>query len=383
MDTILILAALTLLTGGCVWLAIKIWRYHGVDAYDRKSVKKPKMHFQIAMTVIGLLWFIVSVGGGVVVIQPTEIGVVENRLIGQVYPLSSGTHVWPFSPNVVPLFTKTSTYSIRNQVVEIGETPKDKKPPDGLSETQAFGVPSSSDSPGMPVVFFKARGWAQVNLSNVAELHKRFGPQYLDKWVEQNWISTLKAAQSKHPFDYCKLNREALQTEVEEALQAQLEVHGPDGPIQLVIVSQLAIVDFDYSKKTNDFLDELLRSDYTRQQAIQMQLINTQAQAAEKISADTKYLVEVRQAEAQAAQAVAKAEGEARAIKMRADADAYAIQARYKAEAEGIQKVQAVLSSAPAGYLEYQKTGKWDGRLPMYILGNSPVPFMSLPTTTP
>lgn len=363
MIVVMVAFTLALLAGG----ALMAW------TWDRRKSN----WMTVTLLVLALVMAINLVGGGVKVVKPTQIAVVENRLVGRFYPLEAGTHIFPFDSRVAPLFTEVTHYDLRNQFIEIGEPPiKGTAVPEGMSETQFYGVPSTSDSPGQPVVFFRARGWAQINPANVVELHRRFGSTYLQSWVEQTWVSTLKAIQGTHPFDYAKKSREALQTEVEQALQAQLDIEGVG---TLVMVSQLAIVDFDYTKETNAFLNELQQRDYERQKAIQTQQINTENQAAEKIRIETDYLVTKRTAEAEQAKLIAEASGRADAIKLQADAEAYAIAARYKAEAEGIIQVTSALAAASPEYLEYVRAQQWNGELPTYMMGNPAIPFITVP----
>jgi len=72
----------------------------------------------------------------------------------------------------------------------------------------------------------------------------------------------------------------------------------------------------------------------------------------------------VKQAEANAKIAIAQAEGEARALKIKADGEAY-----YN---------RTVAASLNELLVRQDAIEKWDGKLPQYMGGNSPVPFIDV-----
>lgn len=79
---------------------------------------------------------------------------------------------------------------------------------------------------------------------------------------------------------------------------------------------------------------------------------------------------EVKTAEAQAAIEIAKAKGDAESTLLRA-----------KAEAESI-KLRAEALSQNARLVELNAVEKWDGKLPVNMYGNSPVPFVNINTAS-
>lgn len=90
---------------------------------------------------------------------------------------------------------------------------------------------------------------------------------------------------------------------------------------------------------------------------LRRQIIEIGAEPA-KIKAETDYITAKRQAEA-----------EAIATQVKADAEAYSIRV-----------VREELAQAPAEALTYFQVQRWDGRLPVYMLGQT-LPFLQLPTT--
>lgn len=338
-------------------------RHYGAD---QKPIPRPSYTAPIVLLVVGLVLSIIFFFGGAAQVPATHIAVIENTMTGQFYTLDPGTHLWPFSPQLFPLVTKVTLYDLRQQVVEIGAEPaKDN------------GVEADSSSPGRPQVKFWARGWAQPNPAKIIQLHRRYGINYLDDWVERTWVSSLKNVQRPLPYDYVGRNGLAMQNEVEAALQKELADPTDEQP--LVFISQLAIIDYAFDENVTGYLDGVAKKEFERQQSEQQILINTKNQEAQKIQADTDYIVTKRAAEAEQAKLVAEAEGRAEAKRVEAEADAYAVKVKYEAEANGIRQVQQSLSSAPNAFLRYKSYEAWDGKLPVTMLGDAPIPFMDVP----
>ncbi|MEK7611595.1 MAG: SPFH domain-containing protein [Patescibacteria group bacterium] len=350
--------------GGLIWGGLRIMAWYSEeergsrgfrndDAAKSKTLR-PSLALPIVLILLGLISGIAF--STATEVAPTSVAVVENTLNGQFYQLDGGTHVWPFEPVLTPLMTKVYSYDLRRQIIEIGEPPAGAKPTPGLTATQAFGVASSSDSPGQPVVYFLARGWAFVNKDVIITLHRRYGADYVNSWVERQWVTTLKSIQGRRPYDYLKSNRVAFEDEVEKALQAQLVVDGKP----LVNVSQLAIADYDYEPAVNKFLQDVAQKEFERQQAEQQILINTKKQEAAVIEIQTLFLTTKRAAEAQKEKLNAEAEGQAQAITSVTNA-----------QADANKKLSASITTI---LVEYEKVRRWGGLWPMYYSG-SETPF--------
>lgn len=84
--------------------------------------------------------------------------------------------------------------------------------------------------------------------------------------------------------------------------------------------------------------------------------INSKATATQKA---LQIELELKQSEAEARKHVAQAEGEAQAIKIRADAQAYAN--------------QKLASSLSQTLVDYKRIEKWDGKMPTYSGGGTPL----------
>lgn len=108
--------------------------------------------------------------------------------------------------------------------------------------------------------------------------------------------------------------------------------------------------------------------------------IQVQAAIAKKIEATQKAAQrrnEVEQSRAEADKKIEEARGAAESAKLAADAKAYKILTEAEAEAKGIRLINEQLSKSH-DYVEYIKAQKWDGKLPGFVGGNSPVPMINL-----
>lgn len=345
--------------------------------YEEHEPEKP-WSFELSVSIIVLALGIIAIVviSGSAVVNPTEIGVVENTWTGDLYELQPGTHIWPFSKQLIPLITRVSVYDLRQQRIEIGEPPEGATPTADQSLTQMHGVPSASNSPGQPVVFIWARGWARPNPNKILALHRDYGDNYLDAWVESQWVTTIKNVQGKQSYDFLQESRGLMQTMVEEELQKELL--DQDGE-PIVIVSQLAIPNYDYESWLNERLTNVADKEMQRQEAEWQISVNQKQQEADKIQADTDYIVRMRAAEAERDSQIARGEGEAEYKRQLADAEAYETQVTYEAEAEGIRQIVLALRDSDE-YSEYLRAQNWDGKLPIWWMpgqeGHSPIPIL-------
>lgn len=303
----------------------------------------------IALSIIGFICL-----SGSAQVKGTEVGVIHNQLNGNISALDPGLRVWPLSSQLKPFVTDVETYSTRKQRVEVGDAPALKS-----------GVPAASGTVGNPTVYFAVQFWSQLNPVKVVELHKRYGPTYLDRLVKQAATDAVKAVQGKHPYDYVAGNREAFTKDVQ--LEIQKKLVDADG-LNFVTVSDVQVIDYDYDESVNKYLDTLSQKQFELQSAERDQEIATAKQDTAKINADTDYNVRTR-----------AAQGDAQVVKTKADGDAYATKAQYNAEAEGIGLIEAQLSDAPEGYIRYVTAKSWDGKMPGIFVGDSAdAPFLSV-----
>ena len=82
-------------------------------------------------------------------------------------------------------------------------------------------------------------------------------------------------------------------------------------------------------------------------------------------------------AENEKKQKVTQAEAERDSTKAKADGEAYSIEVRSKAEAAAIQRKADALRANP-NLVQLNAVDKWDGKLPEYMAGSAPLPFLTI-----
>ena len=142
--------------------------------------------------------------------------------------------------------------------------------------------------------------------------------------------------------------REQVRQEIEQDVRADLAQYG------VVIVTGVNITNFSYSDAYDQAIDA---KQVAQQTALEEQYKLQQVQ----ISAQQQ----VAQADAQASAAVAIATGQAKATILQAQADAQAYKLKQQALTPDILTLSAIQ--------------KWDGQLPHYMAGSTPLPFLQLP----
>jgi regulator of protease activity HflC (stomatin/prohibitin superfamily) len=347
---------LLILIGGIVLVA---WRgYEFVDGVfssrsrtvDAHARHAPPLRKGIPVFVIGLLGFFWW--GAAEYISPTEIGVVENQTNGSLTTIDRGLHVWPFDSRVAPVITKTTKYSFSSK--SDGDNSLTLGDKDDLTKR----IASASTSEGQPVVYFWVKLVAVPNREHILTLHRRYGRGYLQGYVSNNFESAVKTIQGKNEFDYLTDNRSKFETEVAEELNRRLAIETVD-KVPLVSIVFVNVLDFDYSPDVNAQLNRIVSANNT----------------AEAAKAEANSVREKANGDKDAV--IAKAEGDRQAAQLAADALLY----QKQKEAEGITAVQQALASSPT-YTQLQQVQKWNGVLPTFMGGDSPIPFFNLPSTT-
>lgn len=282
-------------------------------------------------------------------IGPAEIGVVENTSTGHLRVIKSGLHIWPFDSKVVPLVSNTSKYDLGAVKFEIGEGDK----------TNKDGVQADSNTEGRPVVYFHNQINVTPNPDKIIELHKKFGPGYINSWVKQGAESATKTVQGNLPFDYVGNNRGDFELKVREELERRLKL---DVGESWVNVNQVVVINYDYDDSTNNSLTQIFAA---KQKA-------SQAEAELKEAAQRKLITETN-AQADAAKVTTAAQAE----KQKRDLESQGDLAKAKNDALGIKAIEEALASSPS-YVGYLQATKWNGILPQFYGGNGVIPFFNV-----
>ena len=219
------------------------------------------------------------------------------------------------------------TYSIKNQTVQV--------------KTPVFTKDVQSMDLTLMVTF-------NVIKEKVIDLHVKTGKKYVDILINPSVLGAAKDALGKMEADQIVANREKATQAIHNALRERLEPFG-------INVSLVNIANIDYS-------DAFEKAVEAKQVAMQ---------EAIKEKNNTQRLREV------AEQNIVKAEAEAKARVVNSEAEAKAILVKAEAEAKAIELKNKALASSHA-LIEYETVKTWDGKLPVQMLGSTPVPFISV-----
>ncbi len=167
-----------------------------------------------------------------------------------------------------------------------------------------------------------------VDPNHVSELYTKVGDGFGDTIIAPAIQETVKAVTANYTAEELITKRPQVTDDIQTALSQKLVTNE-------IVVTSVSIVNFEFSDSFNAAIDAKVTAEQN-------------ALAAKNKLDQVKY---------EADQRVAEADGEAKAI---------AIQA------------QAIQAQGGADYVKLQAIGKWDGHLPTYMTGNTPVPFVNV-----
>ena len=236
-------------------------------------------------------------------------------------PLEEGLHCYePFGTDLI-------TYNIKNQTMNV--------------ETDVFTKDVQSMHVVIAVTFNLVR-------EKVIELHANTGKNYSEILIHPSVLGATKDALGKMEAGDIVASREQATEAILKAISERLSPHG-------INVTLVNIANIDYSDAFEKAVEE-------KQVALQQ---------SQKEKNNTARLREVAQQE------VVKAEADSKAQVLNAEAEAKAILVKAEAEAKSIEMCNKALAQSRA-LIEYETVKTWDGKLPVQMLGNAPVPFLKL-----
>lgn len=168
----------------------------------------------------------------------------------------------------------------------------------------------------------------RLNAQQTAHIYKDFGLNLDDKLLGPAINESFKSITAHFNSEELITKRDIVSAEIKQELQEKVGKYGID-------VSEISLVNFGFSPEY--------------QKSIEAKVIATQ----EKLKAEQ----DLQRIQVEAKSRIAQAEGEAKAI---------AIQA------------QAIQTNGGEQYVRLQAIDKWDGKLPTYMGGSGPVPFVSV-----
>ncbi len=163
-------------------------------------------------------------------------------------------------------------------------------------------------------------------------------------------LECLKAVCARYTAEELITKRQHVKEEVEQALKeyiaTALKERGLENALSIGVI---AITDFKFSDEYN-----------------------------KSIELKVKAAQDALRAESEKKQRITEAEGLREAMKAKADGEAYATEVRSKAEAEAIRRRAEALKVNPA-LIDLNAIEKWDGKVPVYQGGGTPIPFINVP----
>ena len=277
----------------------------------------------IVPAIIGFIVLIVVVSASIKIVEAgyrgvlLEFGAVDTNL-----SLNEGLHfVTPFKDNVIQLEVRTQR----------------------TTENAASASRDLQDVSTQVALNY------HVNPETVQVLYKEIGFDYSNRVIQPAIQESVKQVTARFNAEELITRRETVKTEIEEQIKLRLAVYN-------IVVEAISITEFRFSEQFTRAVEAKVEAE---QRALQ----------AEN---------DLRRIQIEAQQVEAAAIGEQRANIARAEGLKQANILEAEGEAEAIQIIDTRLRESPS-YLEWLKTQRWDGKLPL-VVGEGSTPFISIPT---
>jgi prohibitin 2 len=193
---------------------------------------------------------------------------------------------------------------------------------------------------------------------NSQNVYKNLGLDYANRVIVPAIQESVKQVTARFNAEELITQRESVKTEIEQQIRARLAAYN-------IVVDAISITEFEFSP---EFVRAVEAKVAAQQRALQAQN-------------------ELRRIEIEAQQAEARAVGEQQANIARAEGVRQANVLQAQGEAQAITTIDWQLRQSPS-YLEWLKSQKWDGQLPLVVGGSgsgangqSVTPFIEIPTS--
>jgi prohibitin 2 len=193
---------------------------------------------------------------------------------------------------------------------------------------------------------------------NAQVVYRQLGVDYANRVIVPAIQESVKQVTARFNAEELITQRESVKTEIEQQIRARLAAYN-------IIVDTISITEFEFSP---EFVRAVEAKVAAQQRALQAQN-------------------ELRRIEIEAQQAEARAVGEQQANIARAEGVRQANVLQAQGEAQAITTIDEQLRQSPS-YLEWLKSQKWDGQLPLVVggggtgaNGQSVTPFIEIPTS--
>ena len=194
---------------------------------------------------------------------------------------------------------------------------------------------------------------------NAQVVYRQLGIDYANRVIVPAIQESVKQVTARFNAEELITQRESVKTEIEQQIRARLAAYN-------IIVDTISITEFQFSP---EFVRAVEAKVAAQQRALQAQN-------------------ELRRIEIEAQQAEARAVGQQQANIARAEGVRQANVLQAQGEAQAITTIDEQLRQSPS-YLEWLKSQKWDGQLPLVVgggagsggSGSGVTPFIEIPTS--
>jgi prohibitin 2 len=192
---------------------------------------------------------------------------------------------------------------------------------------------------------------------NSQNVYKNLGLDYANRVIVPAIQESVKQVTARFDAEELITKRETVKDQIEEQIRNRLAVYN-------IVVDAISITEFEFSP---EFVKAVEAKVAAQQRALQAQN-------------------ELRRIEIEAQQAEARAVGEQQANIARAEGVRQANVLQAQGEAQAITTIDEQLRQSPS-YLEWLKSQRWDGHLPLVVgggagaSGQSVTPFIEIPTS--
>jgi prohibitin 2 len=297
--------------------------YEGGGA--RRMISRSSVRVVIPI-IIGVIMLIIVLASAIRIVEAGHRGVLLNfGAVDTSVALSEGIHfVVPFRDNVVQLEVRTQ------KIVEN----------------------AASASRDLQDVSTQVALNYHINPDTAQILYQQLGFDYANRVVSPAIQESVKQVTARFNAENLITNRETVKAEIENQIKQRLAVYN-------VEVEAISITEFQFSEQFRRAVESKVEAEQRALQATN----------------------DLRRIEIEAQQAEARAVGEQRANIARADGVRQANVLQAQGEAEAIRIIDQQLIENP-NYLEWLKTQRWDGVLPLVTGGGGATPFIQIPAET-
>jgi regulator of protease activity HflC (stomatin/prohibitin superfamily) len=204
------------------------------------------------------------------------------------------------------------------------------------TQTQKIETDSSAASKDLQDVSVIVAVNYHIDPQGAARLFKNVGMSYDTRIILPAIQESVKAVIARFSAEELITQRQTVSAGIKGELAQKISTYD-------IVTDEFNIVNFGFSAEFNRAVEA--------KQTAQQDALKAEQELA-KITIEAQQQVE-------------QAKAQAEATKARADAEAYATKAQAEAEAYAIEAIQNQLAQSGEAYLEYQRTQKWDGKLPV------------------